>query len=206
MLILVLVSVLLQSDPLPGVKRNAVRQRRETEIQPDFRDKVEEDSTGKKSIDSVVTGELVQEKKDPKALEGRTFTIELANLKDGGTGKVVIRTMPEWAPLGVQHFHDLLDDHFYDQAKFFRVVKDFVVQFGIAADPSKNRRQAIKDDFVAHTNARGTLTYATSGPNTRTTQMFINTRNRGNAHLDKQGFSPIGEVIRFVVIAILKRL
>ena len=128
--------------------------------------------------------------------DGRVFTFELSNLKDGATGKVVIQTRPSWAPLGVEHFHQLMDDHFYDQAKFFRVVKDFIVQFGIAAVPKNNRRETIKDDPVEQTNARGTVTFATSGADTRTTQLFINTRKRGNQFLDKQGFAPIAEVIR----------
>jgi cyclophilin family peptidyl-prolyl cis-trans isomerase len=96
----------------------------------------------------------------------------------------------------VQHFHELMDDHFYEQAKFFRVIPDFVVQFGIAADPAKNRPKAIKDDPVVQTNARGTLTYATSGANTRSTQLFINTKASGNGFLDKMGFAPIGLVTR----------
>jgi len=107
-----------------------------------------------------------------------------------------IQTKPEWAPLGVEHFHELLDNNFYQDAKFFRVVEDFVVQFGIPAIPPSKYKTRIKDDPVKETNARGTITYATSGPNTRTTQMFINTRKGGNKFLDKQGFSPIGVVIK----------
>lgn len=127
---------------------------------------------------------------------GRTFTFELASLSDGKSGEIVIQTHPEWAPLGVKHFHKLMDEGFYDQTRFFRVVPDFIVQFGIAADPKKfPKDKPLKDDPVKTTNSRGTLTYATAGPNTRTTQLFINTRERGNAFLDKQGFSPFAEVI-----------
>ena len=75
-------------------------------------------------------------------------------------------------------------------------MKNFVVQFGIAAIPANRQKTTIRDDPVIQTNARGTLTYATSGPNTRTTQLFINTRKDGNKFLDSQGFSPIAEVIK----------
>jgi len=170
-----------------------MRQRRQAEKQRDFRDPSEVESK------ESATSEAVEEAKSGDAENGgRIFTFELASLNDGATGKVVIETKPSWAPLGVEHFHQLMDANFYEQAKFFRVVPDFVVQFGIAADPAKNRPEAIKDDPVVQTNARGTLTYATSGPNTRSTQLFINTKNDGNAFLDKQGFAPIGEVIRYV--------
>ncbi|VEU36448.1 unnamed protein product [Pseudo-nitzschia multistriata] len=145
---------------------------------------------------NIVTGEIKEEKKRPDANDSHTFTFELSALNDGKKGEIVIELRPEWAPLGVEHFIQLLDDDFYKDAKFFRVVDNFIVQFGIAAIPSKKYKTPIKDDPVAQTNARGTITYATSGPNTRTTQMFINTRKDGNKFLDKQGFAPIGEVIK----------
>ena len=88
-----------------------------------------------------------------------------------------------------------MDDSFYTNAKFFRVVDDFIVQFGIPAIPSDKYKTPIKDDPVKQTNARGTLTYATSGKDTRTTQLFINTRKAGNKFLDNQGFAPFAEVL-----------
>lgn len=184
--ILGLVTLLLQNDPFPSVRRAAMRQRRRVETQRDFREPGDESNAD--------NGEAEEKKTENE--EGRIFTLDLAGLNGGKTGKVVIRTKPSWAPLGVEHFHKLMDDHFYDEAKFFRVIPDFMVQFGIAADPANNRKKEIPDDPVVQTNARGTITYATSGPNTRTTQLFINTRKGGNAFLDKQGFSPFGEVLR----------
>lgn len=91
----------------------------------------------------------------------------------------------------------MIDAGFYNQCRFFRVVSNFVVQFGMNGDPQVQAkwRTPIKDDPVLTTNARGTVTFATSGPNTRTTQLFINTNANGNAFLDQQGFSPFGEVI-----------
>lgn len=144
-----------------------------------------EDSEGDGDVDIGVDG----------GGSGRIYTFELEGLKGGKTGNVVIQTRPDWSPIGVEHFHTLMDSKYYDEARFFRVVKDFIVQFGIAADPAKKNKVVIQDDPVTHTNARGTVTFATSGKNTRTTQLFINTRRDGNKYLDSQGFSPIAEVI-----------
>ena len=199
---------LLQSDPFPGVKQASMRHRREKDVvamdtpgnvQRDFRkSKVfnnDENSAGTKVIE---VGEIKEEKKAEEINNngGRIYTFTLSNLKDGKSGDVVIQTKPDWAPIGVDQFHTLVDDNFYIDAKFFRVVNDFIVQFGIPAIPSKKYKNPIKDDpSNVQTNSRGTITFATSGPNTRTTQMFINTRKGGNKFLDSQGFSPIGEVI-----------
>lgn len=194
-LIMGFIAVLFQNDPFPGVRKAAMRHRRGAEMQRDFRDPAEAESveggSGSASEEEVAVTNNLED-------GGRIFTFELESLTDGGKGKVVIVTKPSWAPLGVEHFHELMDANFYEEAKFFRVVTNFVVQFGIAADPANKRPEAIKDDPVVQTNARGTLTYATSGPNTRTTQLFINTRQGGNGSLDMQGFAPIGEVIRYV--------
>lgn len=191
--ILALVGVLVQNDPFPGVRKAAVRQRQNAasdgNVDQGHR-RADEEAGDQGNSD---TGEAADEE---SLMEGRLFTFELSSLKDGKTGTVEIRTRPSWAPLGVEHFHQLMDDHFYDQAKFFRVVDNFVVQFGISAVPKQNRPSPIKDDPVIETNARGTLTYATSGRDTRSTQLFINTRKGGNKFLDKQGFAPIGEVVR----------
>lgn len=104
-----------------------------------------------------------------------------------------------WAPNGVDRFYTLVRDRFYDDARFFRVVKDFVAQFGLAADPRVTaawRVRAIADEPVRHTNARGTISYARGGPGTRSMQVYINLKD--NARLDTLngfGFPPIAEVI-----------
>mmetsp|Transcript_21964 Transcript_21964/g.51780 ORF Transcript_21964/g.51780 Transcript_21964/m.51780 type:complete len:319 (-) Transcript_21964:86-1042(-) len=126
---------------------------------------------------------------------GHIYTFRLEGLNDGKAGNVVIQTRPDWSPIGVEHFHTLMESKYYDEARFFRVVKNFIVQFGIAPDPKKKNKVVIQDDPVTETNARGTVTFATSGKNTRTTQLFINTRAGGNKFLDNQGFSPIAEVV-----------
>jgi cyclophilin family peptidyl-prolyl cis-trans isomerase len=156
----------------------------------------------KKAADPVLRRAAAQDVKLPEIAkkddpnEGRTFIFELAQLDGVGEGQIKIQTHPEWAPLGVQQFHKLVDSGFYKENRFFRVVNNFVVQFGIQAVPGQFPKEPpIKDDPVKTTNARGTVTFATSGKDTRTTQLFINTNTNGNKFLDKQGFSPIGEVI-----------
>lgn len=111
-------------------------------------------------------------------------------------GPVVIEVDPALAPNGAKHFEELVRAHFYDGARFYRVVPGFVVQWGIAADPKMSKKWAstIPDDQVKTSNVRGTVTFAaTNEPNSRTTDLFINLGN--NANLDGMGFAPIGHVV-----------
>ncbi len=111
-------------------------------------------------------------------------------------GDFVVKVTRAWAPLGADRFYNLAKHHFYDGASYFRVLPRFVAQFGISAHPSVSqawRTAAIKDDPVKQSNRRATLSFATSGPNTRTTQVFINLVD--NSRLDGMGFSPFGEVV-----------
>jgi len=112
-------------------------------------------------------------------------------------GDVIIFVNRKSAPLGADRFHHAVKQGFYDECRFFRVVPNFVVQFGINGDPkiqTKWREARIKDDPVKATNTRGTLTFATAGPGTRTTQLFINLVD--NSRLDSMGFAPFGKVIQ----------
>lgn len=129
---------------------------------------------------------------------GKLVELTFANLSDGSSGVVKLQLKSEWAPKGVARFEELVQNGFYNDCRTFRVLPGFVAQFGINGDPAlqaKYRSANIADDLVKVSNTRGTVVFATAGPNTRTTQIFINTRADGNGFLDRQGFSPIGEVI-----------
>lgn len=111
-------------------------------------------------------------------------------------GTFVIEVTREWAPRGADRFHALVKHGFYNQCRFFRVIGGFMAQFGINGDPKVAgawRDARIEDDPVVSSNTRGKITFATAGPNTRTTQLFINTAD--NARLDEMGFSPFGRVV-----------
>jgi peptidyl-prolyl cis-trans isomerase A (cyclophilin A) len=111
-------------------------------------------------------------------------------------GDFTMKVTRSWAPLGADRFYNLVLHHFYDGASLFRVVPGFVVQFGLPADPRIGRAWAnanIKDDPVVKSNLEGYVSYAMGGPNTRTTQVFINLVN--NTRLDSMGFAPFGQVV-----------
>jgi peptidyl-prolyl cis-trans isomerase A (cyclophilin A) len=110
-------------------------------------------------------------------------------------GDFVMSVTRAWAPIGADRFYNLVKHHFYDNASFFRVVPSFVVQFGLSAYPPVSaawRKANLTDDPVTQTNLKGYVTFATAGPNTRTTQVFINLKD--NKRLDAMGFAPFGMV------------
>ena len=110
-------------------------------------------------------------------------------------GEFTVKVTRAWAPNGADRFYNLVRHHFYDGASFFRVLSGFMAQFGLSAYPQVSNawEQAnIKDDPLVQHNQRGFITFATAGPNTRTTQVFINYGN--NLALDKMGFTPFGQV------------
>ncbi len=111
-------------------------------------------------------------------------------------GDFVVEVTRAWSPRGADRFYNLVKYHYFDNAAFFRVLSGFVVQFGISARPDVSRvweNAKITDDPVTQSNTRGMLTFATAGPNTRTTQIFINLGD--NPNLDGMGFSAFGKVV-----------
>src|SRR5579863_2232736 len=111
-------------------------------------------------------------------------------------GDFVVEVHRDWAPLGADRFYNLVKYGYFTNASFFRVVPGFVVQFGLSADPAVNKvwhQARIQDDPVKQSNKRSYLVFATAGPNTRTTQLFINYVD--NARLDGMGFAPFGTVV-----------
>jgi peptidyl-prolyl cis-trans isomerase A (cyclophilin A) len=115
---------------------------------------------------------------------------------DSSAGAFVVEVHRAWAPNAADHFYSLVKAGFYDEARFFRVVPNFMVQFGIAGDPAMQKKMgaSIKDDPVKESNKRGYVTFAqTSAPNSRSTQIFINFKD--NSFLDSQRFAPFGQVI-----------
>ena len=114
-------------------------------------------------------------------------------------GRFDVMARTQWSPAGVDRFYQLVSTRYYDDARFFRVVKDFVAQWGLAADPAITRAWRVRrlaDEPVRHGNSRGTLAYARGGAGTRTTQVYINLVD--NARLDTLngfGFPAFAEVV-----------
>jgi peptidyl-prolyl cis-trans isomerase A (cyclophilin A) len=114
---------------------------------------------------------------------------------DTTKGPFLVEVVREWAPRGAGRFHELVRKGFFDGARLYRVRPKFVVQFGISPDPNSNelwKQMKMPDDPVKQSNVRGFLSYATDGPGTRTTEVFINLAD--NKRLDKSGFAPFGRV------------
>ena len=119
------------------------------------------------------------------------YTVEL----DTTRGPILIDIYRTWSPNGADRFYQLVESGYYTDVAFFRVIEGFMAQAGIHGEPAMNvewRRKTIPDDPVRGSNTRGTVTFAMAGPDTRTTQFFINFVD--NTNLDSMGFSPFGKV------------
>ncbi|EJK54070.1 hypothetical protein THAOC_26379 [Thalassiosira oceanica] len=130
--------------------------------------------------------------------EGRLieFTVENLDGEPGKKGTFIVLTRPDWAPIGAERVKTLVSEGFFEEVRAFRVLPGFISQFGINGDPevqAKWRSNYLEDEPVAVSNSRGTISFASAGPGTRTTQLFINLTR--NSFLNRQGFSPIGQVV-----------
>ena len=128
----------------------------------------------------------------PRAFEARVETSK---------GTFVLSIERDWAPRGADRFYNLARAGFYDDSRFSRVVPGFIAQFGIPGDPAIAtlwQKRAFPDDPVRHSNVRGTIGFAMTGPNARTTQLYISLVD--NVRLDAQGFAPIGRVIEGMAV------
>jgi peptidyl-prolyl cis-trans isomerase A (cyclophilin A) len=128
-------------------------------------------------------------------LMNRTAPDSFKVLFETTAGDFMVEVERSRAPLGADRFYNLVRHGYYDGVRFFRVVPGFVVQFGLHGDPEVTnawRDARIPDDSVSTSNRRGSITFATSGPDTRTVQVFINLAD--NTRLDAQGFAPFGVV------------
>ena len=113
-------------------------------------------------------------------------------------GDFIVQVTRKWAPQGAARFHHLVGVGFYDGTRFFRAIDGFMVQFGIHGDPAVDAvwsEHPIPDDPVVESNRRGYVTFAMAGPDSRTTQVFVNLVNK-NYRLDESGFAPFGKVIQ----------
>jgi peptidyl-prolyl cis-trans isomerase A (cyclophilin A) len=133
---------------------------------------------------------------DPSKLTAKAPDVFRARF-DTSKGPFVIEVHRDWAPKGADRFYNLVKNGYFDDVRFFRVIAGFMVQFGINGDPKLNdiwHEANITDDPVRQSNTRGMVSYAMRGPDTRTTQVFINFADR-NAQLDRMGFAPFGKVV-----------
>jgi peptidyl-prolyl cis-trans isomerase A (cyclophilin A) len=131
-------------------------------------------------------------KPQPKIVVPDVFRVKF----ETSQGDFVVEARKDWAPRGVDRFHELLRMHYFDQGRFFRVIPGFIAQFGVHRDFRVHdvwRELFIVDDPAKEKNLRGTLAFAQSGPNTRATEVFINLAD--NAALDGQGFVPFARIV-----------
>lgn len=111
-------------------------------------------------------------------------------------GNIVVALHRDWAPKGVDQFYALVKNHFFDENRFFRVLPNYIAQFGVSGTRKLNERwdkKRIEDDPRKQSNTRGTLAFAMDGKNSRAHQLFFNLKD--NPGLDKDGFAPIGIIV-----------
>ena len=144
----------------------------------------------------------LQKLRTPAALTEKAPAEYKVNV-DTSKGVLIVAVHHDWAPLAADRFYNLVKNGFYDDVRFFRVVPNFMVQFGVNGDPVVTKAwqpTPMKDEPTKQSNRKGYITFARTGaPNSRGTQVFINYKD--NAFLDQQGFAPFGEVVQGYDIA-----
>lgn len=128
----------------------------------------------------------------PKTIVPEVFRVKF----ETSQGDFIVEARRDWAPHGVDRFHELVGMRYFDEGRFYRVLPDFIAQFGLHRDfdvHAKWRNLFIVDDPTKEKNLRGTLAFAKSGPDTRATEMFINLAD--NPVLDDQYFVPFGKIV-----------
>ena len=126
------------------------------------------------------------------------FKVKLETSK----GDILLKVMRDWAPKGADRFYSLVKNGYYDECRFYRVMPKYIAQFGIHGTPAvalKWKEAPIDDDPVKQKNTRGRVAFAKGGPNTRTTNLFINLKD--NTSFGSDGFAPIGEVVEGMEVA-----
>jgi len=144
----------------------------------------------------LITLVLLFPAQDPAA--PAEFKVKLETSK----GDLVLKVTRDWAPKGADHFHALVKAGYYDDCRFYRVLPKYIAQAGINGTPetaAKWKELPIDDDPVKEKNLRGRVTFAKGGPNSRTTNIFINLKD--SSSLDSQGFAPFAEVVEGLEIA-----
>lgn len=146
--------------------------------------------TGCSSKTKKVQPKSAEVKVDENLKAPEKFDVKIETTK----GSAILHVQRAWSPNGADRFYQLVKGGFFTDVAYFRVLNGFVAQWGIHGDPEVSRQwreKTIQDDPVKESNQRGTVSFATGGPNTRTTQLFVNFRD--NSNLDGMGFSPIGK-------------
>ena len=146
-------------------------------------------------LDACARRSLIPQRSQPARTAPDSFRVAFETSR----GRFDVVAHRGWSPSGVDRLYELVRRRYYDDARFFRVIPGFVAQFGLSGDPGATeawRSRPIPDEPVRQSNRRGRVAYARAGPNTRTTQLFVNLRD--NPRLDTLngfGFPPIGEVV-----------
>lgn len=140
---------------------------------------------------------------DPKApAVNLTAPAEFKVKIETSKGDLLVKVVRDWAPKGADRFYSLVKNGYYDECRFYRVLPKYIAQVGIHGDPKvsmKWHEAPIDDDPVKQKNTRGRVTFAKGGPNSRTTNIFINLKD--TTGLDAQGFAPFGEVVDGMEVA-----